>query len=230
MRAGGRLLQADPLYWRAERENWRVTAFLAVLMLHAMVATILMRSSTLLSAARLAPEQFLIAFLPPTGRRALPESGPPRTKPSLHEIVAAKPASITPQMPKAEVAPGGVPDAQSQITLLPPIDWTHEAELALRNSMDTAEREKLYRNLAGLSAAQMEWIQKNHMEPVDTNPPWAESAPRNNSDGVFWISNNCALVNLLPVCRIKVGHKAARGDLFKNMRPYLDQRETDPLP
>jgi hypothetical protein len=215
------------VYWREERENWRVAAFFAVLMLHAIIGAIWIRSSTLLSAARVVPEQFLITFFhhtqEPTERGAA-------AIPKANEIASAKIPHITAEMPRAEVAADSVPDAQSAIALLPPIDWTHEAEMAVRSSMDTVERENLYRNLAGLSAAQLDWIQKNHMEPVDTNPPWAETTPRNNADGVVWISDNCALVNLLPVCRIKIGRKAARGDLFKNMRPYLDKRETDPLP
>ena len=215
------------MYLREERENWRATAFFAVLMLHAIIATILMRSSARLSAPRGATEQFLITFLHPIEQRA--QSGPARTKPNTHEIVPSKRPSTT-APPRPNGAPEGVPDAQREITLLPPIDWTHEAELAIRSSVGTAEQERLFRNLAGLSTAQRDWIQKNHMEPVDTNPPWAETAPRNNADGVLWISNDCAIVNLLPVCRIKVGHKQPRGDLFKNMRQYLDQRLADPLP
>jgi len=39
-----------------------------------------------------------------------------------------------------------------------------------------------------------------------------------------------AAQHLVPYCFIKVGHQEARGDLFKNMRQYLDQRLTDPLP
>ena len=219
------------MYWREEREKWRVTALFVVMMLHAILGTILLRSSaTLLSAAHMAPEQFLITFLrrEDTRERAQPV---PAAKPNAKEILLVKPPRVTPDMPSAAVAPdsASVPDLLP-LTLLPPIDWTHEAELAVRSSMDTAAREKLYRNLAGLSAAQLEWIQKNHMEPVDTNPPWAETHPRNNADGVVWISDNCALVNLLPVCRIKIGRRKPRGDLFKDMRQHLDQRETDPLP
>jgi hypothetical protein len=218
------------LYWREEREDWRVTAFFAVLMLHAMIGAILLRSSsTLLSAVRGVPDPFLITFLRPAEPRETVEPTPTRTELNADEAVPAKRSSIT-HVPRAEAAPDRVPETRNDITLLPPIDWTHEAALAIRSSMDTAEREKLYRNLAGLSAAQLDWIEKNHMEPVDTNPPWAETHPRNNADGVLWISNNCALVNLLPVCFIKIGHKPPRGDLFKNMRQYLDKRETDPLP
>jgi hypothetical protein len=172
---------------------------------------------------------FLITFLRHAETRE-PAQPVPAAKSHAKETALVKPPRITPDMPSAEVAPDRVPGAHSPTTLLPQIDWTRQAELAVRSSMDTVAREKLYRNLAGLSAAQLDWIQKNHMEPVDTNPPWAETAPRNNANGVVWINDYCALVNLLPVCRIKVGHKEARGDLFKNMRQYLDQRETDPLP
>ena len=217
------------MYWRDERENRRVTAFFAVLMLHAIIGTILMRSSaTLLSAARMAPEEFLVTFLRSAEPRATPKPAP-AAKPA-DEIAAAIALGMPRPAPKAEVAPDQVNHPESEITLLPPIDWTHEAELAVRSSMDSAEREKRYRNLAGLSAAQLDWIRRNHMEPVDTNPPWAETFPRNNADGVLWISDNCALVNLLPFCEFKIGHKKPRGDLFKNMREYLDKRETDPLP
>jgi hypothetical protein len=216
------------VYWREERENWRATVFFAVLMLHAVIGTILLRwSSTLLSATRITPEQFLIRFLGPAEPREAAESNPERRAPGA---VAAKRAYITHAAPMSEAAPDKQPGAPGEITLLAPIDWTREAELAARSSLDAAEREKRYRNLAGLSAAQLKWIEKNHMEPVDTNPPWAETAPRNNSDGVVWISNSCALVNLLPVCRIQIGRKAPRGDLFKNMRQYLEERVTDPLP
>jgi len=231
MPLGGFPKGADQLYWREERENRRVMAFFAVLTLHATIGTILLRSSvTLLSTVHMTAEELLITFLDPTEPRE-PTKHAAVMKPIAEQIAVVKPDGAAREAPQAEVVPGGVPDAQSgQITPLPPIDWTREAELAVRSSTDTAQREKLYRNLAGLSAAQLDWIQKNQMEPVDSNPPWAETAPRNNADGVLWISDNCALVNLLPVCRIKIGRKTARGDLFKNMREYLDKRETDPLP
>jgi hypothetical protein len=218
------------LYWREERENRRITAFFAVMMLHASVAVILMRSSSILLSARRAAEPFVITFLPAAEPRAPVESSATRARLNRDEFVPAKRPSLTHEAPSTEVAPDLAASPQNAITLLPPIDWTHEAELAIRSSMDNAERERRYRNLAGLSAAQLDWIQKNRMEPVDTNPPWAETAPRNNSDGVVWINDDCALVNLLPVCRIKIGHRKPRGDLFRNMRPYLDERETDPLP
>ncbi len=216
------------MYWREEREKLRMTAFFAVLMLHAVLGTILMRSSSTLLSARMTPDSFFISFLPPVEQRE-PAGHVPPSKANANESAVPKPRG-TGEMPRGASAPQTPPDSQTEITPIPPVDWAHEADMAVRSSMDHAMREKLYRNLAGLSGAQLDWIQKNHMEPVDTNPPWAETAPRNNADGVVWISDNCALVDLLPVCRIKIGRRKPRGDLFKNMRPYLDQRETDPLP
>jgi hypothetical protein len=37
-------------------------------------------------------------------------------------------------------------------------------------------------------------------------------------------------VGFVLLCQMKVGKRKARTDLFKNMREYLDERLTDPLP
>jgi hypothetical protein len=218
------------LYWRQEQENWRVTVFFTVLLLHLIVGAILVRSSRLLSAARTAPEEFLIAFLRSATEQNLRDASPAHTKADTKAISPAKRPASASAANKSAVQPDSSFDTQSEATLLLPIDWAHEAELAVQGQLAAAERENLYRNLAGLSAAQLDWIQKNRMVGVDTNPPWAENRPKNNADGVLWISDNCALVNGLPFCRIKLGREAPRGDLFKNMRQYLDKRLTDPLP
>jgi len=207
-----------------------VTVFFAVLLLHLIAGAILLRSSRLLSASRTAPEEFLIAFLRSATEQNLQDASPARAKPDAKAISPAKRPTSASEANESAVQPGFSFDIQNEVTLLPPIDWAHEAELAVQSQAVAAERQKLYRNLAGLSAAQLDWIQRNQMEAVDANPPWAENRPKNNAGGVLWISENCALVNGLPFCRIRLGRKAPRDDLFKNMRQYLDKRLMDPLP
>ena len=222
-------MNAYSVNWRREHENRRMAVFFAVLLVHVSLGIMLAKTSRLLIAARLAPEPFFVNFLRRSEQPA-PAAAPALAKPNAEHTQTDKRAAAQKGSAEIAVQPDATPDTPSAISLAPPIDWTQEAEWAVRNHMQAAEREKLYRNLSGLSAAQLEWIRKNHMEPADSNPPWAENRPRNNADGVLWLSENCALVNGLPFCRIKLGRKPARGDLFKNMRQYLDERETDPLP
>jgi hypothetical protein len=219
------------LYWRQEQESRRATVFFAVLMLHVIVGMIWIKSSLLLSStAHTAPAEILIAFLQNAAEQKTADENLSGGNPIAKQVSPQKRSTTASEAPKDAFQPDYSFDTRNAITTTTPIDWEHEAELAVQNSIAAAEREKLFRNLAGLSAAQLDWIQKNQMEAVDTNPPWAENRPKNNADGVLWISENCALVNGLPFCRIELGRKPARGDLFKNMRQYLDRRLTDPLP
>lgn len=222
-------MKAYSMHWRQEHENRRLRVFFVVLLLHVSAGVMLTRSSRLLIAARLAPEPLFINFLRRSEqpRPAAAASAP--TKRNADQIPREKRAAVQSESSKSAPQSAASLDTQHAI-LAAPIDWTQEAQWAVRSQMQAAEREKLFRNLSGMSAAQLEWIRKNHMEPADTNPPWAENRPRNNADGVLWLSENCALVNGLPFCRIRLGRKPPRGDLFKNMRQYLDERETDPLP
>ena len=224
---------AESVYWRTEHAERRTAIFAGVLLLHAMIGILLMRTSSLLTV-RINPQELLLSIFGNSLSRKPAEANPAPVKPGLNENSRAKRANARREAPASALRPP-VSDALASITpndftLLPPIDWEHEAEAAVQSRMAATEREKRYRNLAGLSAAQLEWIRKNHMEPVDSNPPWSETHPRNNADGVFWINDNCAIVDFMPVCRIKLGSKKPRGDLFRDMRKYLDERETDPLP
>ena len=222
-------MEAEPAYWRQQHENWRLTVFFAVLFLHVSIGILLARSSRLLSTARLSPEPFFIDFLRRSEQAEPARAYPTPEESSAYQRPRGKGFKLPDEIPDKPVPPM-IPNTQNAITLPPPIDWTQEAEWAVKNQIQGAERERLYRNLSGLSAAQLEWIRKNQLEPVNTNPPWSENRPRTNADGVLWLSENCALVNLLPFCRIRLGHPPPRGDLFKNMHQYLENRELEPLP
>jgi hypothetical protein len=124
-----------------------------------------------------------------------------RAHTSKHERIAENAISVPP-----EVAPQST------------IDWQHEAELATQNFLANAEREKNYRDLSGLSAAQLNWIRQNHMKPAPPGIAWRH--PRFEFDRqtglpMFWINDRCVWVMLMVFCGI--GHSEADGGLFKHM-------------
>jgi hypothetical protein len=103
----------------------------------------------------------------------------------------------------------------------PPIDWSREAELASREIVAREERDRSYRNLAGLSAAQLEWIRRNQMRPMPPGFHWDHRRRDNgNPLGVFWIGEHCVIIAIIPFCRF--GHIEPNGDLFKHMRDPKD--------
>jgi hypothetical protein len=75
-----------------------------------------------------------------------------------------------------------------------PIDWELEAEVVARNSLG----KRLYRDLAGFTPEQLEWMKRNRMAPAPYNPFW-DDGRRTDEPGVLWINDDCAIVNLLPV-------------------------------
>jgi hypothetical protein len=95
----------------------------------------------------------------------------------------------------------------------------HEADLAIQNGMAKAETESQYRNLSGLSPSQLAWARRMQRAPM-------------NADSVFEVKHDshCAFIGTVFFCEMKVGRRKVRGDLFINMREYLDERLIDPLP
>jgi hypothetical protein len=159
-------------------------------------------------------EPLIIQFLSRTVPRH--ETAPPVRRVEAGQVAAkAKPVSPIASADHSD-------DAMSTTTptpSVPPIDWTTEAEIASRNSLEKAETEKHYRNLAGLSAAQVEWAKKMHLIPMNTESPFAAKHEA-----------HCVFIGPVFFCEMKIGIRKPRGDLFKNMREHLDERLTDPLP
>jgi hypothetical protein len=198
-----------------EFKSRRLMVFVCVLLLHGIIWTLLMRSSRLHLAVDQAGQTFAIE--PLNSRRPEAVISRPTSNPATEPRSAA-------EMAEPRVGIDNEPAPSSAVTV-PPVDWELEAETVARSTANP----KLYRDLAGFTPAQFEWMRRNRMQPVPYNPFW-DDGRHVGEPGVLSISDDCVIVNLLPVCRIKLGKRKVRGNLFKDMRKYLDERETDPLP
>jgi hypothetical protein len=207
---------------RVEAKDKRAAVFLCVLLIHGILGALLIRTSPSHLPAGQVTQSFTIELLPEPSRV--------QAKTNRPETVVSKPASnpdIKPRSTAPAESAGGIDKERPPNNAItqPPIDWGLEAESVARNSGG----KRSYRDLAGFTPEQLEWMKRNQMVPAPYNPFW-DDGRRVDEPGVLWINHDCAIVNLLPVCTFKLGKRKVRGDLFKNMRKYLDERETDPLP
>jgi hypothetical protein len=189
----------------------RPLIFLAVLMSHAVILLLVIRAARQsIASPRSADEPLVIVF--------------------LHEKAAPVPEHVTPRaaVPRVHAAAGEpVPDnaitVPPEVPPQPKIDWEHEAELAAQNGAALGEKETSYRDLSALSAAQLSWVEQNHMEPVQGGIEWQHPRfefDRHSGVPILWINDHCVLVTLIVFCGI--GHIEANGDLFKHMRDPRD--------
>jgi hypothetical protein len=189
-----------------DRQDRRALVFLAVLMVHLMVLVAAIRAPRLVYSPKRPYEPLVLLLLrdpAPSTQEALPPSAP------------SSGARVAKQKPVQDNAITMPPEVGAQ----PKIDWEHEAQLAIENGLAAAEREKTYRDLAGLSAAQLSWVRQNRMVPAPPGIAWHH--PRfefDKSTGlpVFWVNDHCVLITVLIFCGI--GHIESNGELFKHMR------------
>ena len=189
----------------------RPLVFLAVLVSHAVIVLLLTRAARQpISPQNDSLEPLVVMFLH-DGARAVTNAVTPRRPDVSPPTVPGVPAL------KLEPVPDGATEAPPEA---PPsaIDWQHEAELAARNGVADAEKQRNYRDLSALSAEQLSWAKKNHMEPAAPGIQWTH--PRFEFDAhsglpVFWINDHCVLVTLMVFCGI--GHIESNGELFKHM-------------
>jgi hypothetical protein len=134
---------------------------------------------------------------------------------------SSAPASVaTPAKHKRSAAPIAQSDAITLPTeaASPKIDWDHEAELAARSQLTDAGKERDYRNLGGLSDAQLKWVRDNHMVPMAPGIVWAH--PRVEVDKatllpIIHINDHCVLVLVFVFCG--VGHIQPDSHLLDHM-------------
>jgi hypothetical protein len=201
---------------RTGRDRSRPLVFLVVLLAHGVVAILLIRERSRQPAPAEPPSPLILMYLntpSPTQERRSAES-----KPAVSAVQGRKTRDSN--------QGGKAPDAAAAIQNIPmppapKIDWAHEASLAVASSVAKAEIEKTYRNLAGLSQAQLEWLMRNRFEPMPPEFQWdhAHTHRIESEDGmpIVWINDHCVLVMfIIPLCNF--GHDEPKGDLFKHMR------------
>ena len=207
---------------RIEAKGRRSAVLLCVLLIHGIVVDLLVRATRLHFAVGQNSHAFTVDLLPGILRPEMRESRP---KIAVSKPVRNADKQASPALPAESQATTGNESAPNSAISPPPIDWDLEAAIVARGSVG----KRLYRDLAGFTPEQLEWMKRNQMAPAPYNPFWDEHH-RADEPGVLWISDDCAIVNLMPVCRLKVGKRQVRGDLFKDMRKYLEDRELEPLP
>jgi hypothetical protein len=188
----------------------RPLIFLIVLMSHVAIVVVVIREGRLVLLPKGSDAPLLLILL--RGERpAIQAESTPGSKGSR------------PPTPNHERVPGNAITAPSEPPPQSTIDWEHEAEIASQNFLANAEKERNYRDLSGLSAAQLDWIKQNHMKPAPPGIAWQH--PRFEFDRqtglpVFWINDHCVWVMLMIYCG--VGRDAGNGQLFNHMRDLHD--------
>jgi hypothetical protein len=108
------------------------------------------------------------------------------------------------------------------ITVLPPeqqrqhIDWDRESALAVQSSIAKAAKDNSYRDLSSLTPEQLEWVKKNHLQPMPGFQWDQSSRGQMLRHGIIKLNDYCVLVVVIPFCRFG-GKIQYNGDLFKDM-------------
>jgi hypothetical protein len=188
-----------------DTRSGRQLIFLIVLMSHVAIVVVVIREGRLVLIPKGTNEPLLLILLRGEAPAIQAETPPRATGARAHTPKHA---------PVRENAIATLPEPPQ-----PTIDWQHEAELASENFLANAEKDKNYRDLAGLSPAQLNWIKQNRMKPAPPGIAWQN--PRFEFDQqtgipVFWINDHCVWVMLMIFC--KIGKPVADGGLFNHMR------------
>jgi hypothetical protein len=192
------------------KRNSKQLIFLAVVVLHGGVVLLLLRATHQFQAPVRVSEEPLAFLLyhsreppPVTVATGTPlNSKAPRRKPPTPAPEPAVSEAVTP------------PSAAA-----PQIDWQQEAQLTALNGVANADKERNYRNLGGLSDAQLKWVRDNHMVQMEPGIVWAR--PRVEIDKatlipIVHINDHCVLVLVFVFC--SVGHITPNSHLLDHMR------------
>ena len=190
------------------RRDQRPLIFLGVLILHGAVVLLLVRANHQLRAPpRNGAEPLIFLLLHRAESREIPAPSS-AAAPIARSERRKRPAPPIAESNAITVPPG--PDFTAKI------DWGHEADLAVQNALANAGKERDYRNLAGLSAAQLKFVRDNHLVPMAPGMVWAQ--PRVEffqGIPIVHINDHCVLILLLPLCAI--GHITPNSHLFDHL-------------
>lgn len=184
-----------PLSTKATRD-WRHLVFRAVLIAHGLIVLFVIRASRLIGLPKDSLEPLILVQLR-NSPSATADAGTP------DRAVASKPVSHDRDHDRAPFNANTLPPAAPGQAN---IDWQHEAELATESAVANAETQKNYRDLSALSPEQLDWINRNHMEPMPLGIPWKPPRVEVTKEGLafIWINDHCVYI--------------PNGDLFKHMR------------
>jgi len=196
------------------KRNSKQLIFLAVVVLHGAVVLLLLRATHQFQAPVRASAEPLALLLfhsrePPPVTTASAET-PLNSKAPKRKLPQPPAAALEPPTPQAITPPSEA---------APQIDWQQEAELAALNGVANADKERNYRNLGGISEAQLKWVRDNHMVQMAPGIVWAH--PRVEIDKatlipIVHINDHCVLVLVLVFC--SVGHITPNSHLLDHMR------------
>ncbi len=207
----------------------RSLIFLAVLFCHCLIIVALIRTGWAPAMPRPLADNPLFLLL-------LPRSPASASSPSSLGPRAALPRSTAahtrvPKPLRRSMPPITLPKAPSKPSPAA-IDWDHEAALEVDGSRVDADRDRNYRNLAGLTPERRAWLESHRMELAPPGMHWAH--PRVeivNGLPIIWINDHCValpLMMLLVFCSI--GHIERNGDLFEHMREADEARARSVVP
>ncbi len=197
-----------------DTQDGRPAILLTVLMMHLVAVLWVVRSTHQTNFSTNNYKQPLILLLLRDKSRA--DGGAP--------TIQVGPAARRPTTHGAPPPERSLPPHDTLMSSLEPlskadVDWEREAALAVQNYVAGAEAEAKYRNLSGLSAAQLAWVRQNRFEPAPPGIPWQH--PRveiQNGIPIIWINDHCVVIPVMLAAFCAIGHIEARGDLFEHMR------------
>ncbi len=197
---------------------------LAVLLLHALIVFVALRAGRQLPPSVIRPFNSLILLLLPREKPATDDASPSpaaAARANTKPLSSRRGARVVEREPAQDNAITPPTDSRAPSN----IDWEHEAELVAQNGIASADKEKNYRNLAGLSESQLHWMRENHMEPAPPGIPWTYRRVEIAEGGfpIIHINDHCVAVPfLMMMVFCKIGHIEPNGDLFKHMRDPHD--------